>query len=162
MGKKAKGQVLFVATAEAGDEEMTRRIIAHKQSRPAGWKTIEVQTHIGTHIQKEAGKAGTVIIDDITLLVMNVFTACGETASADTIDKAVTAEIQELMDCIDHVQADFFIVTNEVGLGIIPGDIVSRLYRDLLGKANRILAAHVKEVYFMVAGIPMVVKGKKL
>jgi adenosylcobinamide kinase / adenosylcobinamide-phosphate guanylyltransferase len=162
LGKKAKGQVLFVATAEAGDEEMTRRITAHKQSRPAGWKTIEVQTHIGAAILKEMGPASTVIIDDITLLVMNVFTACGETAAADVIDKAVTAETQELIDCLDRAKADFFIVTNEVGLGIIPADIVSRLYRDLLGKANRMLAARVNEVYFMVAGIPMVVKGKKL
>jgi adenosylcobinamide kinase/adenosylcobinamide-phosphate guanylyltransferase len=160
MGKKAKGQVLFVATAEAGDEEMTRRIQAHKESRPAGWKTLEVQTHIGSRILAETGDAGTVIIDDITLLVMNVFTACGEKAEADTIDKAVTAEIEELIDCISRSKADFFIVTNEVGLGIIPADIVSRLYRDLLGKANRLLAAHVDEVYFMVAGIPMRVKGK--
>lgn len=158
MGKKAKGQVLFIATAEAGDEEMTRRITAHKKSRPAGWKTIEVQTHIGKSILKEVGRAGTVIIDDITLLVMNVFTACGETAAADVIDKAVTAEIKELCDCIDTCKADFVIVTNEVGLGIIPGDIVSRLYRDLLGKANRLLAAHMDEVYFMVAGIPLTVK----
>lgn len=161
MGKKAKGEVLFVATAEAGDEEMTRRIKAHKKDRPPGWRTLEIQTHIGGRILKEIGKAGTVIIDDITLLVMNVFTACGENSPADVIDKAVTAEIQELIDCIKRSKADFFIVTNEVGLGIIPADIVSRLYRDLLGKANRMLAQHVNEVYFMVAGIPMVVKGKK-
>ncbi len=160
-GKKAKGEVLFVATAEAGDEEMARRITAHKKSRPAGWKTIEVQTHIGGRILKEIGKAETVIIDDITLLVMNVFTQCGENAGADIIDKAVTAEIRELIDCIDRTKADFVIVTNEVGLGIIPADIVSRLYRDLLGKANRMLAGRMDEVYFMVAGIPMVVKGKK-
>jgi adenosylcobinamide kinase / adenosylcobinamide-phosphate guanylyltransferase len=162
MGKKATGQVLFVATAEAGDEEMTRRIKAHKQSRPSSWKTLEIQTDIGSRILKEAGKAGTVIIDDITLLVMNVFTQCGENSDADILDKAVTAEIQELIGCIGHCKANFIIVTNEVGLGIIPADIVSRQYRDLLGKANRMLAQHVDEVYFMVAGIPMVVKGKQL
>lgn len=162
LGKKAKGQVLFVATAEAGDPEMTRRIAAHKNSRPAGWKTIEAQTHIGSRILKESANAGTVIIDDITLLVMNVFTACGETSDADVIDKAVTAEIEELIDCIARCKADFIIVTNEVGLGIIPADIVSRLYRDLLGKANRLLAAHADSVYFMVAGIPVAVKGKKI
>jgi adenosylcobinamide kinase / adenosylcobinamide-phosphate guanylyltransferase len=162
LGKKAKGQVLFVATAEAGDEEMTRRITAHKKSRPTGWKTLEIQTHIGNSILTEIGGVKTVIIDDITLLVMNVFTKCGETAGADIIDKAVTEEIHELIDCMSRCQADFIIVTNEVGLGIIPADIVSRLYRDLLGKANRMLAAAMDEVYFMVAGIPMVVKGKKL
>lgn len=161
LGKKAKGPVLFVATAEAGDEEMTRRIKAHKKSRPAGWKTLEIQTGIGEEIIKQLGGAKTVIIDDITLLVMNVFTTIGENSAADIIDKAVTKEIQELIKCIDECKADFVIVTNEVGLGIIPGDIVSRLYRDLLGKANRLLAARTDEVYFMVAGIPMVVKGKK-
>jgi adenosylcobinamide kinase / adenosylcobinamide-phosphate guanylyltransferase len=162
LGKKAKGQVLFVATAEAGDEEMTRRITAHKKSRPSGWKTLEIQTHIGNSILKKPGRANTVIIDDITLLVMNVFTKCGEKAAADIIDKAVTEEIQELIDCIKHGKVDFIVVTNEVGLGIIPADIVSRLYRDLLGKANRMLAAAMDEVYFMVAGIPMVVKEKTL
>ena len=161
LGKKAAGPILFVATAEAGDPEMTRRISAHKKSRPTSWKTLEVQTHIGSSIIKELGSARTVIIDDITLLVMNVFTVCGEASEADVLEKAVTAEIEELITCIDKCQADFIIVTNEVGLGIIPADIISRQYRDLLGKANRLLAARVDEVYFMVAGIPMVVKGKK-
>jgi adenosylcobinamide kinase/adenosylcobinamide-phosphate guanylyltransferase len=160
LGKKAAGDVLFVATAEAGDPEMKRRIRSHKKSRPAGWKTLEVQTQIGSRIFKDAGKAHMVIIDDITLLVMNVFTKCGEKSSATVLDKAVTAEIKELVGCMERCQADFIIVTNEVGLGIIPNDIVSRLYRDLLGKANRMLAAYVNEVYFMVAGIPLKVKGK--
>ena len=160
MGKKSKGPVLFVATAEAGDEEMTRRISAHKKDRPSGWKTLEIQNHIGKEILKALGGAKTVIIDDITLLVMNVFTRCGEQAPAEVIDKALTEEIQELIDCVKHSQADFIIVTNEVGMGIIPGDVVSRLYRDLLGKANRLLAASADNVYLMVAGIPVVVKGK--
>jgi adenosylcobinamide kinase / adenosylcobinamide-phosphate guanylyltransferase len=160
LGKKAAGQVLFVATAEAGDPEMKRRISAHKKSRPAGWKTLEIQTHIGNKVAKELGDARTVIIDDITLLVMNVFTACGEASKADILEKAVTAEIEELIGCIDKCKADFVIVTNEVGLGIIPADIVSRQYRDLLGKANRLLAARADEVYFMVAGIPLMVKGE--
>jgi adenosylcobinamide kinase / adenosylcobinamide-phosphate guanylyltransferase len=158
LGKKAAGPVLFVATAEAGDPEMTRRITAHKKSRPAGWKTLEVQTHVGKSILKELGSARTVIIDDITLLIMNVFTACGEAPDTDALEKAVTTEIQELITCIDKCRADFVIVTNEVGLGIIPADIISRQYRDLLGKANRLLAARADEVYFMVAGIPMTVK----
>ena len=161
LGKKVAGQVLFVATAEAGDPEMTRRISAHKKSRPSGWKTLEVQTHIGNRIIKGLGGAQTVIIDDITLLVMNVFTACGEASDAEVLEKAVTSEIEELIACLDKCHVDFVIVTNEVGLGIIPANIVSRQYRDLLGKANRMLAARVDEVYFMVAGIPMVVKKPK-
>jgi adenosylcobinamide kinase/adenosylcobinamide-phosphate guanylyltransferase len=155
---KAGGKVLFVATAAAGDEEMKRRIEAHLKSRPKDWKTLEVTTHIGSHITKNIGKARTVIIDCITLLVNNVFQQYGENARPSLLEKAVAAEIKELIDCIERSNADFFIVTNEVGLGIIPGDRVSRLYRDLLGKANQTLAQHVDEVCLMVTGIPLYLK----
>jgi len=99
-----------------------------------------------------------VIIDCITLLVANVLLQFDENTDAAVAEKAVTAEIKELLDCIKKTKADFIIVTNEVGLGIIPGDRLSRLYRDLLGKANRMLAEKVDEVYLMVAGIPVCVK----
>jgi adenosylcobinamide kinase / adenosylcobinamide-phosphate guanylyltransferase len=155
---KSGGRVLFVATAEAGDDEMQRRIEAHRKSRPSDWTTIEVMTHIGNHITKNIGSARTVIIDCITLLVSNIFGQFDENADPARVEKAVTAEIKELCDCIDQSKANFIIVTNEVGLGIIPGDRVSRLYRDLLGRANQMLAEYVDEVDFMVSGIPLVIK----
>jgi len=158
MAGKAGGPVLFVATAEAGDEEMKRRIEAHRKARPSGWATLEVTTHIGNQIARNIGRARTVIIDCITLLINNVFQQHDEKADAALLEKAVIAEIKELLDCIDRFDAHFIIVTNEVGLGIIPADRVSRLYRDLLGKANQMLAEHADEVYLMVAGIPLVVK----
>ena len=155
---KSGGHVLFVATAEAGDAEMKRRIRAHRKLRPADWTTLEITSRIGSHITKNIGPAGTVIIDCITLLINNVFQQFDENADASRLEKAVASEIKELLDCIDRCRADFIIVTNEVGMGIIPGDRVSRLYRDLLGKANQMLAEHVDEVYLMVAGIPIMVK----
>ena len=158
LAKKAGGEVLFVATAEAGDDEMKRRIKAHRKVRPKDWKTIEVKTHIGSQITKNIGQAKTVVIDCVTLLTSNVLLQYDEKTDAAIVEKAITAEIKELLDCIKHTKADFIIVTNEVGLGIIPGDRVSRLYRDLLGKANRMLAEKVDEVYLMVAGIPITVK----
>ncbi|MBN1692159.1 MAG: bifunctional adenosylcobinamide kinase/adenosylcobinamide-phosphate guanylyltransferase [Dehalococcoidales bacterium] len=158
LATKAGGEVLFVATAEAGDDEMEQRIEAHRKTRPKDWKTLEATTHIGSRIAAGIGGAKTVIIDCITLLVNNIFEEHGGKASAAALEKAVTAEITELLQCIKKTKADFIIVTNEVGLGIIPGDRISRLYRDLLGKANRMLAEHVNEVYFMVAGIPLAVK----
>lgn len=150
--------VLFVATAEAGDEEMKRRIEAHRKTRPATWTTLEVTTNIGRKIARNIGQAQTVIIDCITLLINNVFQKHEGTPDAALIEKAVVAEINELIKCIEHSNAQFIIVTNEVGLGIVPADRVSRLYRDLLGKANQMLAEHVDEVLFMVAGIPITVK----
>lgn len=158
LASKAGGQVLFVATAEAGDDEMKRRIKAHRKARPKDWITIEVTTDIGREITKSIGQAKTVVIDCITLLINNIMLKYDEKADAAIVEKAVTAEIKELLDCIKHTQAGFIIVTNEVGLGIIPGDRVSRLYRDLLGKANHMLAEKVDEVYLMVAGLPVTVK----
>jgi len=155
---KSGKAVLFVATAEAGDEEMKRRIEIHRKSRPPDWKTLEVTTHIGSYINKNIGRAGIVVIDDITLLVSNIFMQYDEKTDASLVEKAVAAEIKELLECIDRTDADFIIVTNEVGLGIIPADRISRLYRDTLGRANQMLAEHADEVDLMVAGIPLVVK----
>ena len=162
---KSAQPVLFVATAEAGDEEMRQRIENHQKARPAGWETLEVSTHIGSQIRRKIGKAQTVIVDCITLLVNNVFNQCGnptgESIDSPLIEKEVTAEIDELVDCINQVKPDFIIVTNEVGLGLVPADEMSRLYRDLLGRANQILAQHAEEVLLMVAGIPVPVKTLK-
>lgn len=158
LAAKAGGQVLFVATAEAGDDEMMQRIKAHRKARPKDWTTLEAKTHIGKEINKNISQAKTVIIDCITLLINNVMMQYDEKTDAEIVEKAITAEVNELLECIKHAEADFIIVTNEVGLGIIPGDRVSRLYRDLLGRANQMLAEKANEVCLMVAGIPIAVK----
>jgi len=163
---KSAQPVLFVATAEAGDEEMRQRIEEHQKSRPAAWSTLEVTTHVGSHILQKIGKAQTVIVDCITLLVNNIFSQhsdlSDEQIDAPLIEKEVMAEIGELIDCINQINASFIIVTNDVGLGLVPADRMSRLYRDLLGTANQILAQQADEVYLMVAGIPLPIKPKSL
>jgi adenosylcobinamide kinase/adenosylcobinamide-phosphate guanylyltransferase len=155
---KAGMPVLFVATAEAGDEDMRKRIEAHRNSRPVEWSTLEATSHIGSRIIKNIGKAKLVIVDCITLLVNNIFMQYDETTGTDIAEKGVMAEIKELIDCVDRVEADFIIVTNETGLGIVPADRVSRLYRDILGRANQRLAQRADEVYMLIAGIPLAVK----
>jgi adenosylcobinamide kinase/adenosylcobinamide-phosphate guanylyltransferase len=159
MALKAGGPVLFVATAEAGDEDMKERIERHRRNRPAGWTTLEVTTRLGAHITKNIGKARTVIIDCVTLLVSNVFQEHQGTMDAARLEKAVVTEINELIKCIKRSDAHFIIVTNEVGLGIVPADRISRLYRDFLGAANRMLAETANEVVFMTAGIPVTIKS---
>lgn len=155
---KAGGQVLFVATATAGDDDMRKRIENHRQVRPKDWKTLEATMHLGRQIAQNSVGCKTIIIDCITMLINNIFEQCGENADAMAVEKAVAEEIEELVDCIKKSRANFIIVTNEVGLGIVPGDPVSRLYRDLLGKANQTLAARIDEVYLLVAGIPIKAK----
>ena len=157
--------VLFVATAEAGDEEMRRRIEEHQRSRPAAWSTLEITTHIGSQIVQNIGGAKVVIVDCITLLVNNIFSQhsyqTDEQIDASLVEKEVTSEIGELVECINRVDASFILVTNEVGTGLVPVSIVGRLYRDLLGKANQMLAEHADEIYLMVAGLPIPIKPAK-
>ncbi len=162
---KSDKLVLFVATAEASDEEMRYRIEQHQKARPSAWNTLEVTTHIGKKIVQEIGEARVVIIDCITLLVNNVFGQYShentEQIDAPLIEKKLTSEISELVECINQVNASFIIVTNEVGTGLVPANKVGRLYRDLLGKANQILAQRADEIYLMVAGLPLPIKPTK-
>ena len=159
---KSGKAVLFVATAEAGDDEMRRRIEEHKKNRPADGRTLEVTTHVGSQVCQQIGQAQVVVVDCITLLVNNIFNQCsdqtGRLLDTSLIEKNLADEIGELVDCIRRTDADFIIVTNEVGLGLVPDNRIGRLYRDLLGRANQMLAQSVDEVYLMVAGLPVRIK----
>ena len=154
--------VFFVATASAGDEEMQQRIEEHRRTRPATWRTLEVTTHVGNEISQKIGGAQVVIVDCITLLVNNIFSQyanqSGERIDASLVEKEVTNEVSELVECINRIDASFIVVTNEVGTGLVPANQMGRVYRDLLGKANQLLAQQADEVYLMVAGLPVPIK----
>ena len=150
--------VLFVATAVAGDEEMRQRIEEHQRARPSAWRTIEVTTHVGSQISQQISDVRVVIVDCITLLVNNILSQYSPRTGVSVIEPKVTSEINELVQCINRTGASFIIVTNEVGTGLVPANRVGRLYRDLLGKANQLLARQVDEVYLMVAGLPVQIK----
>ena len=165
MAQGLGGKVLFVATAEPLDEEMKSRIEIHKINRPRGWRTLEATAGVGEKTFAQIDNAEVVVIDCVTVLVSNVMFA--EEGNDRTerngvdyfkVEGRVMAEIEELIGCIDRVNARFIIVTNEVGLGLVPADRVSRLYRDWLGRANQMLAHHADEVIMMVAGLPVTVK----
>lgn len=149
---KLGGPVLFVATAEAGDEEMRQRIEEHRKQRPGTWRTLEVTTHVGGSIEQEIDGAQVVIVDCITLLVSNIIR---EPINVPLIQQQLASEIDELLRCISNHTARFIIVTNEVGLGLVPANRVGRLYRDLLGHVNQTLARQAGEIYIMMAGIPL-------
>ena len=150
--------MLFVATAEARDDEMRRRIEAHKANRPVSWTTLETPTDVGNSILKNAIDNKVILLDCITLLVNAIFNRFGENLDEKTIEAAVIEEIDGIIDCTHDLDRDFIIVTNEVGLGLVPANEAGRFYRDILGKANSMLAAACDEVYLMVAGLPIKVK----
>jgi adenosylcobinamide kinase/adenosylcobinamide-phosphate guanylyltransferase len=162
---KLGGVVLFVATAVAGDEEMRQRINKHRGKRPPAWSTLEVTTEVGKKIREKIGDARVVIVDCITLLANNIFSQysdrAGEPIDVPLIEKSLNAEIEELIECLKQLDASFIIVTNEVGLGLVPPNRLGRLYRDLLAKANQRLAEAADEVYLMVAGLAVPIKLAK-
>jgi adenosylcobinamide kinase/adenosylcobinamide-phosphate guanylyltransferase len=152
-------QVLFVATAEAGDADMARRIAAHQQSRPASWRTLEAPRNLGEAIQSHLGEAEVVLVDCITLLVSNVMLALGDDPDTPRAESAVQNEIQALLQTCRCSPMTCIAVSNEVGLGVVPEHRLGRLYRDLLGKANQALAAQADEVYLMAAGLAIELKA---
>ena len=157
LAEKSGGPVLFVATAEARDEEMRRRITEHQKSRPPEWGLLEAATDVGRRINEEIGSNRVVILDCATLLLNNVLEKCG-TDDETKAEVCVNREIKGLEDSITASEATFIIVTNEVGLGLVPNNPLGRFYRDLLGQVNQRLAKLADRVYLMVSGLPVQIK----
>ncbi len=141
--------ILYVATAEALDDEMAERIASHRAQRPATWRTLEAPRNVAAHVAAEIGDARTVVIEDLTLLLSNLIAQ--DEATAETL---ATGSIFELVALRTHL----ILVTNEVGMGIVPPYPLGRLFRDGLGRVNQSAAAACSEVYFVVAGVPLRLK----
>jgi adenosylcobinamide kinase/adenosylcobinamide-phosphate guanylyltransferase len=151
-------RVLYIATAEAKDEEMAERIAAHRQTRPAEWQTLEAPCQVGTALVTITAAPEVLLLDCLTLLVSNIILAM-ETEPQVTIEEAVYGEIEAIVAAQAKLGIPLIVVSNEVGLGLVPAHSLGRLYRDVLGRANQRLAAMADRVLFMVAGLPMTVKG---
>jgi adenosylcobinamide kinase/adenosylcobinamide-phosphate guanylyltransferase len=157
--KLGEDDVLFVATAEAWDEDMAQRIARHQQERPAAWRTLETPRQVGQAIALHRHDTAVVLVDCLTLLVSNTLLHCGASPAPAAAEAAVQEEVTAFLQLCQTSAATCIVVSNEVGLGLVPDNPLGRLYRDLLGKANQTLAARAEAVYFMVAGLPVDVKA---
>jgi adenosylcobinamide kinase / adenosylcobinamide-phosphate guanylyltransferase len=158
------GKVVFIATAEAQDDEMRQRIAAHQSDRPADWQTLEIPYNVGEAFMHLSPPASVVLLDCITLLVSNLLLleVNIDQPDAAAAENRLDGELQVLLEAIQASPADWIVVSNEVGQGLVPPYPSGRVYRDLLGHANQRLAAVADEVYWMVAGIPVPVHGYRL
>lgn len=150
--------VLYVATAQALDNEMRTRIARHQSVRPEGWRTLEEPYDPGKLIPGVVESAKAVLVDCITLLVSNTILTLGEEPDILLAEARVLESIDTLLDAYRTGAASWIVVSNEVGLGLVPPYALGRAYRDALGRANQRLAAQADRVLFMVAGLPMQVK----
>lgn len=157
LAQKLSDDVVFIATAQAFDDEMRRRIKRHQAQRPSHWQTIESPTNIAHSLGEQ--KASVILLDCVTLLVSNLILPLGDDLTEDSAETAVQNEINEITQVIQKSDAHWIIVSNEVGLSIVPENRLARIYRDVLGRANKQMAAAANEVIFMVAGLPMMVKS---
>lgn len=165
------GGVLYVATSQAYDDEMRLRIARHQQSRPASWHTLEaplnVAEHVADYLRRAEPTPAMILLDCITVLAANamltlpLISATGgepnpdtDAPDADAATSMVMDEITALLDLIRASDTQWIIVTNEVGMGVVPPYPLGRIYRDALGAANQRLAEAANEVLLLVAGLP--------
>ena len=153
----ARGErVIFVATAEAGDEEMEARIEAHRGVRPADWDTLEEPVDLAAAIAPLLHRYDTVLLDCLTLWVSNLLLRGFDPARAR---RDILPAARRLLALYRNGDASWIVVSNEVGLGVVPDTKLGRTYADELGRVNQLVAAESDDVYFMTAGLPIEVKS---
>ncbi|NMB35699.1 MAG: bifunctional adenosylcobinamide kinase/adenosylcobinamide-phosphate guanylyltransferase [Firmicutes bacterium] len=155
-------KVIYIATAAGDDEEMRRRIAGHRKRRPPQFDTVEEPFY--PHRILEKGKKGNLfLLDCLTLLLTNHLLKKGEKEEEGPSfwfeqATATLQYIELLMESVGRCPADIMIVTNEVGMGLVPENKLGRIFRDLAGKANQIVATEADEVWLMVCGIAQQIK----
>ncbi|MGH7961852.1 MAG: bifunctional adenosylcobinamide kinase/adenosylcobinamide-phosphate guanylyltransferase [Candidatus Binatia bacterium] len=146
------GRLVYLATAEGKDAEMKKRIALHRaRRRSRRWETIEEPLEVVWQLKEIDDGVGAVVLDCVTLWVSN--------ALLHNHREELENQVAELVEEIPLFPFHFLVVSNEVGLGLVPDTPLGREYRDLLGSVNQSLAQVCKEVIFMTAGLPLKVKG---
>ncbi len=143
--------VLVIATAQRTDAEMRRRIRAHRRSRPRRWRTVETPLALAPAVA--AARAETVIVDCLTLWLSNLLLRHDRLTPVG--EGAILSHAKALVRAARQRHGTVVVVSNEVGLGLVPATPLGRVYRDLLGRVNQLVAAHADHVYLMVAGMPL-------
>jgi adenosylcobinamide kinase/adenosylcobinamide-phosphate guanylyltransferase len=145
------GKRAYVATAQALDAEMAARIEDHRKNRGNSWDTYEEPLAIAELVRKLNGRYDLVLLDCLTLWLSNVMARVEE-------DSAVVSRSEELAAALKGFNGSCIIVSNEVGLGIVPDNPLARRFRDLAGVINQRMALAADEAYFLASGIPVRIK----
>jgi len=153
--EKISGPKAYIATAQALDDEMKERIRKHKDERGAGWDTLEEYLNVADLISEVSSKYGVIVLDCLTLWLSNLL--CNNPDVKKEIEN-LTEALKSLSLGTCHL-SQVFIVSNEVGMGIVPENKLARQFRDLAGMLNQKVAEVADEVYLVTAGIPVKIKG---
>jgi adenosylcobinamide kinase / adenosylcobinamide-phosphate guanylyltransferase len=156
--KEYGDKVLYVATAEAFDDDMRDRVTQHQSVRPVHWQTLEAPRNTYQHIANIPLGYDTVLLDCITFLTSNVLLGLSDSDTQTDANDAILEQIDNLLNVYDTSDATWLIVSNEVGMGVVPPTKLGRFFRDMLGRANQRIAQRADEVLLLVAGLPWKLK----
>ncbi|MFH2066312.1 MAG: bifunctional adenosylcobinamide kinase/adenosylcobinamide-phosphate guanylyltransferase [Pseudomonadota bacterium] len=152
LAEQIPGEKRFIATCIPFDEEMKERVSHHQQDRSPDWMTIEAPIDLPGAILKHSALSEVVLADCLTLWISNLL-------MNNISGQELVPEINRLTHAIHHAASSVILVSNEVGTGIVPENALARLFRDFAGLSNQRVASAVNKVVWMVAGIPVVIKG---
>ncbi|MBN2569243.1 MAG: bifunctional adenosylcobinamide kinase/adenosylcobinamide-phosphate guanylyltransferase [Deltaproteobacteria bacterium] len=152
LAEKLEGRRLFLATAQALDDEMRQRIEKHQEQRGNRWDTLEEPIHLGKSLMSAASSYDTVLVDCFTVWMSNLL------LEYPNQDGKISKIVDDFFSSIDEFKGTVLIVSNEVGMGIVPENKLARQYRDQLGFLNQRIARRADEVYLLCSGIPLKIK----
>lgn len=150
-GESFGAPLCYIATGEARDGEMAERIASHRQRRGPAWETVEEPLQLVAALRAADGRYRAILVDCITLWLSNLL------FRHDAVDP-VLLEVRTLAELLPALQTPLILVSNEVGMGIVPENALARSFRDLAGQANQILAEAAEEAYVTISGIPLKLK----
>jgi adenosylcobinamide kinase/adenosylcobinamide-phosphate guanylyltransferase len=151
LAKKLAKRIAYIATAPACDEEMRLRIEKHKRSRPRNWLTVETGGRLVPRIKAIPKSVDGVIIECIATYVSNLI-------MAGLSDAGINKDLRTALSLLKKPNREIFIVSNEVGSGVVPDSETGRRFRDVVGTINQVLAQEANEVYLVAAGLPVRLK----
>jgi adenosylcobinamide kinase/adenosylcobinamide-phosphate guanylyltransferase len=147
--------VTYIATAQVYDNEFGLRVEHHKSRRPANWQTVEQSFHLGQSLKEHAGPGKCVIVDCLTLwLAQCICPDCERPESVNWSD-----ERDALLQALTNLPGMILLVSNEVGMGIVPLGEINRQFQDEQGRLNQAIAQIANKVSFIAAGLPLTLKG---
>lgn len=151
LANRQKKKVAFIATCEPLDKEMRERIRLHKKNRPSNWKTFEEPLFVSKILKEITNIYEIILIDCLTLLISNLLLKGSK-------EGGIEKEINKILSMLKKNKNKSIIVSNEVGLGIVPDSRLGREFRDIAGRINQQVAEKSDEVFFAVSGIPWRIK----
>ena len=146
----------YLATAQTLDSEMDERVMRHRERRGSEWHTIEEPIHLSQALARCDGQYQAILVDCVTLWLSNLLFKYED--AGENIEERINEDLQRLKNTLQGMVTPVILVSNEVGMGIVPENALARMFRDIAGSANQTLAAAADEVHVVISGIPLQLK----